>query len=361
MEATVDRSAVSSQIEQAFRKQAQKDDHVRNAYLLVHSDKLRVDLRVAEGETGSTPANMQQPVHMASVGKLYTATIISILRERGQLAFSDRISAYLDEDLMSGLHVYEGTDYSDEIRIRHLLNQSSGLYDAFWPLMERMIEDPSLQLTPREATLWGKEHLEPKAKPGDKHHYTDTNYHLLGLIVESITGRPFHEALHSLIFEPLDMGSAYMHGYSEPAVSPAYPPATLYLNGIEGLTVPGLAGIDYAGGGVMATLDDHLKFLQALVNQRLITAETLQTMLDDDYPSYPTIRYGYAIWKFITIPLLMPAKYYCWGCTGVTGAFLFYHPLTEAYIIGSFGDSSYQAKALQFMLRKIVRPLLKLT
>ncbi len=82
-----------------------------------------------------------QPNHLASVGKLFTATLIAMLYERGELDFTDRIGAYLDADLMKGLHVYRGRDYSNDITIRHLLMQTSGLYDVFYEMLERMISD----------------------------------------------------------------------------------------------------------------------------------------------------------------------------------------------------------------------------
>ena len=355
----MNRTDVVSRIETKFRQQAQKDDRVRNGYLLVHSDRLGIDLRVAEGTTRGVDAHVEQPLYLASVGKLFTATVISILYERGELSFGDRIAMYLDDELMNGLHVCKGEDYSDQIEVRHLLNQSSGLYDAFWPLLEKMIADPTLRMTPREAVMWGKEHLEPRAKPGERHHYSDTNYYLLGLIVESITGRPFHEALHGYIFDPLGMGSAYMQGYSEPAVESEYPLASFTLNDLDGSTIPGFPGIDYAGGGVIATMDDYLTFMQALVNHRLIEAETLQQMMSDDHRSYPTIRYGYAIWKMVSIPVIMPEKFTCWGCVGSTGAFLFYHPTSASYIVGTFNDASYMSKGLRWMLRNVVRELAK--
>ena len=353
----MDRAAVQSKIENAFRRQARKDDRVKNAYLLVYSEELGIDLRVAEGQTGSVEATTDQPLYLASVGKLFTATVVSMLYESGELSFHDKVSKYLDAELMDGLHIHKGRDYSDEIEIRHLLNQSSGLYDAFWPLLEKMIEDPTLRFTPREAVEWGKEHLEPEARPGQKHHYTDTNYWLLGMIVEAITGGPFHEALHRCIFDPLEMKHAYVQGYSEPAVESEYPVASFTLDDADGAAIPGLPGIDYAGGGVIAPLDDYLKFIQALVNHRLVNADTLNLMLSDDYRSYPTMRYGYALWKFVTIPLIMPEKYYCWGCAGATGAFLFYHPRTESHIIGTFNDVSYMAKGLRWMVSNVVRQL----
>ena len=358
MEVTVS-NALQSMIEAAFRRQVQSDRNVQNAYLLVESAKRDVALRVAEGVTGETPASLRQPIHMTSVGKLFTATVIGLLHDAGDLTFDAPIATYLDDELMRGLHVFRGQDLSDQIQVRHLLNQSSGLADNFWPLLQRMRDDPSLELTPRKAVLWGKEHLSPKARPGQRHHYTDTNYHLLGLIVEQVTGAPFHLALHEHIFSPLGLDSAYMQGYSRPAVDSDQPVADLYVDGVNYAGDTRFSRLDFAGGGVTAELDDYLAFMQALVEHRLVTEGTLDRMLDDDHRSLPGMRYGYATWKVVTVPLLMPAAYNCWGCVGVTGAFMFFHPGTESYVIGSFGDSSYRSKALRFMLSKVVRPLVK--
>lgn len=347
-----------ARIETSFRNQARKDPKVRNAYLLVHSDRLGVDLRIAEGRTGDTPANIRQAVHLASGGKLFTATAVAMLHEQGRLSFDDRIAEHLDPELMQGLHVHKGRDYSSEIRVSQLLNQTSGLNDCFWPLLKKLDENPGFRTTPREALMWGKANLKPKARPGSRHYYTDTNYYLLGLLVESVFGAPFHEALRALIFEPLGMGSAYLMGWSEPARKTELPPAGLYIKGTNYIGLPGAHGLDYAGGGVMAELADYLTFLEALAGHRLVRPETLERMMNDDRRSYPTIRYGYAIWKFVAVPIILPRKYECWGCVGVTGAFLFHHPGTDSYIIGSFGDASYRSKGLQFMLGKIIKPLL---
>ncbi len=280
-------TALQSRIEVAFRRQVQGDRNVKNAYLLVRSDGCDVDLRVAEGQTGGSAA------------------------------------------------------------------------DVFWPLLQRMRDEPSLELTPREAVLWGKEHLKPKSRPGERHHYTDTNCHLLGLIVEQVTGAPFHMALHGRIFTPLGMESAFMQGYSRPAVASDRPVADLCIDGANYAGDARFSCLDYAGGGVTADLGDYLAFMRALVEHRLVQRETLDRMLNDDHRSLPGMRYGYAIWKVVTVPLLMPAAFNCWGCVGVTGAFMFFHPRTASFVIGSFGDSSYRSKAVRFMLSKVLRPLVK--
>lgn len=355
-------AAISANIEASFRKQVQKDNKVNHAFLLVQSDKLDIDLQVTEGGPGNDPPPGNQPVHLASVGKLFTATLISILYEKGKLDFNDPISTYLDAELMQGLHVYKGKDYSAAITIRHLLKQTSGLHDVFHPLLDRMLNDPSFSITPREAVLWGKEHLPPVAVPGKKHVYTDTNYYLLGLIIENITGKPFPEVMHELIFAPLEMTHAYLHGFSKPEIASDHPTASLYIDDVDLLTIAGVHQIDYAGGSIVAPLDEFLIFMKSLVTHKLIKSETLARMIDDDdKQGFPAVgfSYGYGVWKINPIPILMPKTFYSWGCVGVTGAYMFYHPSTSSYIVGTFNDTSYMRKALQFMIRKIIRELVR--
>jgi D-alanyl-D-alanine carboxypeptidase len=322
---------------------------------------LNLHLNLAEGKTDGLDANPNQPLHLASVGKLFAATIIGILHDNGKLTFDDKISKYLDRELMDQLHLYKGRDYSDEIKISHLLKQTSGLNDVFYKLYKKLLKEPQV-ISSREAVLWGKENLKPVAEPGKKHFYTDTNYYLLGLIIENVTGKPYHEVLHEFIFRPLAMKNAYMHGFSQPAVPSEFPVARLYIKNVDLLSVEGLAQIDYAGGGVIALAEEFLAFMKALLNYQLVKKETLEQMLNDDIPmGFPTpgFNYGYSIWKFKTIPVLLPEKYVCWGCVGATGAFMFYHPKTESVIIGTFNEFSFRSKVLQFMIGSVVKQLVK--
>ncbi len=352
-------SKIAAVIEDSFRKKVKKAG-IRNAYLLVCSEKKGINMSIAEGKTGAAAPDPRQPVHMASVGKLFTSVIISMLYERGLLDFSDKIAKYLEPGLMKGLHIYKGTDYSGEIEIRHLLKQTSGLNDVFYVLYEKILKEKK-SYTPEDAVIWGKENLKPKSKPGAGHFYTDTNYYLLGMIAEKITGKHFHELLHEMIFDPLGMDNSCMYGYSQPRVKPEVPAAGLYIRGTNLLEVPGLFSIDFSGGGIIAPPADYLKFMRGLVHGKLIKKETLDRMINDDAamgPARPGMHYGYAVWKFTPVPILIPKKLSCWGCVGVTGAFMFYHPETDSYIIGSFNDMSTIYWALGFMLGKIIRPLL---
>jgi len=344
-------------IEKMFREQVKKDQKVKNAYLLVHSDGAGIHTNIAEGATGSVPAHPEQPNYMASVGKLFTSTLTSILFEKGKLSFDDCIAEYLDHELLDNLHVYKGNDYSSEIKISHLLNQTSGLPDNFSPLLEKLIEDRELSMTPKEAIVWAKNSLKPHFSPGGGFKYTDTNYHLLGLIIEKITGQPFHAALQEFFFEPLDMKHSYMLQYSEPMEKSPYPVADFFIRETRLNDIKGYASLDYSGGGVVAPTGDLLKFMQALAEYRIVTKDTLDIMKKERAKMGLGIYYGYGIWQFTTVPLLMPKKFNSWGVAGITGAFMFYHPEKDAYLIGNFNDSSYERKGLRFILFNVISKL----
>lgn len=352
---------IQQKIENSFRKKVCSDNRLKNAYLLVDCERLNIHINIAKGTTGDIPANPAQPNYMASVGKLFTSTLISILYEKGLLSFDDKISNYLDNELMDGLHVYRGKDYSHDINIKHLLKQTSGLYDSFWALLKELLKDHELNITPRDAIIWGKENKTPYAPPGKKAYYTDTNYYLLGLIIEKITKMPFHEALKEYIFKPLKMKHSYVLHSSEAIDKPEYPMAGFYVKGTNVAEIKNYIGIDYAGGGVVATLSDLLIFMKALVNHNIVSKNTLNTMLNDTAPLFVFNEYGYGIMKFKAIPLVMPAKYECWGHAGATGAFMFYHPHTESYVIGNFNDLAYTQKGVRFALTKVIKQLINLS
>jgi D-alanyl-D-alanine carboxypeptidase len=343
-------------IEDFFRKTVRQDAKLHNAHLLVHSEKLGLNLNIAEGLTGNTPAHENQPYYIASVSKLFAAVLTSILVEQGKLSFNDTISSYLDSDLLSNLHIYKGTDYTNDIRIRHLLNHTSGLNDFMEDkpkqgkaMRDLMFDEPDQVWTPKGVIQWSKEHLTSHFPPGEKFLYSDTGYHLLGLIIEKVTEVPYHEALRHYIFKPYGMVNSSFAHYSEPSEKTEYPLASLYGRNIDISKHQSLTFM-FAGGGVISTTTDQLKFMKALVNYKIIKKETFEKM-KDWAKFFMGIDYGYGIMNVKTVPILMPAKYNVWGNAGSTGTFMFYHPSTETYIIGGLNELTYGKKGIRFMLK----------
>ena len=238
---------------------------------------------------------------MASVGKIFTSVLISILYENDQLSFEDSITEYLYRELVKHLHVYKGKDYTNDIKIKHLLNQTSGLYDNFRPLLEKLLDDPNFTISPQEAITWAKIHQKPHFPPGNGFKYTDTHYHLLGIIIEKITGIPFYEAMNQYIYQPLGMMNSSVLHYSNPLDKDTQQLADFYVNKNNITNHKGCAGLDYVGGGVVSTGEDMLKFMKALVSYQLVNKETLEKMMNDKAKYGVGIDYGYGIMQFKTV------------------------------------------------------------
>ena len=345
-------------VENFFRNEVNKDHKIHNAYLLVHSEKLGIHLSIAEGLTNNVPANENQPYFVASIGKLFTSVLAGILVEQGKLSYEDTITQYLDDDLLHNLHVYKGKDYANQIRIRHLLNHTSGLHDYFGDkpnqgksMLDIILNEPSHFWTPQEVIQWSKEHLKSHFPPGKGFHYSDTGYHMLGLIIEKITSIPFHSALKQYIFQPLGMNHSYLIQHSEPLEVVDYPVAGVYIRNINVTQYRSLS-VDYAGGGIVATSEDLQKFMEALVKHVIIREDNFEKM--KDWAKFSIgIDYGYGLMNFKTIPVLMPVKYNVWGNAGSTGSFMFYHPEMDAYFVGSLNQFGYHSKGVRMMFKMI--------
>lgn len=357
----MDPSKTRQRITTLFEKLADSDRKIHNTHLLVHSDAHPLHLNLAGGNAKAIAGScveVGQPVFMASVGKLFTAALVAMLCEQAKLSFESRICDLLDPDLLNGLHVFKDKDYTGQIRLKHLLNHTSGLPDYFEDkpaggarMVEQILKEPERIYQPREVVAWSKENLKSKFPPGKGFHYSDTGYHLLGLAVEAVTGMPFHNALSHWVFEPLDMKQAFLIGHSLPREASPYPLAGVYFGDTDIVGYRSLS-VDYAGGGITAPLEDFLKFMQALAQGWLLSEQTLKKMADCARFA-PGIDYGYGMMKIRPVPVIMPERYSCWGNAGSTGAFLFYHPKLDAYLIGSLNQFRYHRKGISFMLRVI--------
>ncbi|MFY0545064.1 serine hydrolase domain-containing protein [Brevibacillus sp. H7] len=350
-------------IEKKLRGIVDSNPKLLNAYLLIHSDKLHIHWNMAYGQTDDMPADPEQPYHTASIGKTFTAVIIAMLVEEGKVRYSDPIAKYLPEEILKDLHIYKGKDYSNEIRIEHVVSNTSGLPDYYEDkpkggkhFLKILLEEPSRVWTPQETIQWSKQYLSPRFSPGNGLHYTNTGFNLLGLIIEKITSRPYHEVLHEYIFQRLHMNHSYLSQYSEPAVKSSYPVASLYS--LEGpINVENYRSFSsiYAAGQTVSTSEDLLVFMKALVGNQIIQHESLETM-QKWTKMWMGVDYGYGLMRVRMIPFIQ--KYNVWGHIGSTGSFLFYNPAMDVYIIGTFNKVGYVGQSVRFAFH-ILRTLSK--
>ena len=155
-----------------------------------------------------------------------------------------------------------------------MLNHTSGIHDYLGDkpnhttsMLEQIVSESSRFWTSKEVIQWSKENLHSHFPPGKGFHYSDTGYHLLGLIISKIASMSFHSALKQYIFQPLGMNHSYLAQHSEPAIKSDYHVADIYIGETKiDVAQTRSLSIDYAGGGIISTSDDLLAFIKALVN-----------------------------------------------------------------------------------------------
>jgi D-alanyl-D-alanine carboxypeptidase len=350
-------------IEEKFTKMVDSSDKIPSGYLLIHSDKHSIHWSMAHGQTESAAAHADQPYHTASIGKIFTAALIALLVQDGKIHYSDPISKYLSDELLDGLHIYKGIEYSKDITVEHLVSNTSGLPDFYEekpkrgkPFLDIILVDPKRRWTGEETIEWTKQNLKARFKPGEKCHYTNTAYNLLGLIIENVTSKPYHEALHEYLFKPLHMKHSYLSQYSEPEEQSAYPVAHVFLkdrpiNVEEHISFSSI----YSGGQTVSTSEDLVTFLKALVEYQLLSKESLQKMMQWR-KLWMGIDYGYGLMKIRMMPFT--DKYNVWGGLGSLGSFMLYNPTYDLYIVGNFNSRGLVGKSVRFVF-SVIRTIAK--
>ncbi|MEM7735450.1 MAG: serine hydrolase domain-containing protein [Deinococcota bacterium] len=230
------------------------------------------------------PMTIDTPFRTASTTKMITATLVMKLAEDGELSIGDTMDDYFPAALTNRLHVYESRSYGANITIEQLLSHTSGLADYFFDgdangngtpdFLEIILTDTDKLWEPLELVNYTINTLPPLFAPGTSYHYSDTNYVLLGLIIEQVTDKPLHEAYREYIFEPLGMDDTYLE-HREAARSG--PPADTYIDDFN-TSIKSLSS-DWAGGGLVSTTDDLTRFIRAFADGKIVDTSTRDNML----------------------------------------------------------------------------------
>jgi len=282
---------------------------------------------------------------IASVTKLYVTAVMLMLRAQGSLAFSDKIYEYFSEELIDKIHVFEGVDYTKEITIAHLLSNTSGIPDYFYydkPKGEAA-DDLILgndQPWPLDQALKSAKAKKPKFKPGQrgKVHYSDTNYQLLGGIIEKVTGKRIGEVFEEYIFQPLNLKDTYAYQDINDTT-----PVPIYYK-YRKVHAPRYMASVTAEGGIVSTAKETMKFLKAFFNGSFFPQETLKELKKNWNMIYfpGQFYFGLGLEKLWTPRIFSPFSPIgeIFGFWGQTGAFAFYNPDTDLYFTGTINQAS---------------------
>jgi D-alanyl-D-alanine carboxypeptidase len=228
-------------------------------------------IRLSSGHSNLSPVEPMRtdlPARIGGVTKSYTATVVLQLVAEHRLRLDDTVEKWLPGAIPTGAG----------ITVRQLLNHTSGVFDyvkdprTWAPYLEG---DWTRIFDPADGVRYAAEH-DPLFPPGTALSYSNSNYLLLAMIVETITGRSIGAELRRRIFTPLglahtsyptssDIAGRYVHGY----IADTTPPVDI---------TPLSPTVYAAAGAVLSSADDVARFYRALLGGRLIPPGLLARM-----------------------------------------------------------------------------------
>jgi D-alanyl-D-alanine carboxypeptidase len=338
--------------------------NVRSGVLLVEGPDFEW-----EGASGVAFAESESPIlpHdqfvVNSVAKMMTATIALRLVEAGDFALDDPIARYLPDSLVAGLNVYEGQEYSGTITLRHLLSHTSGIEDDWRcaDFFDLVATDSARRWTPEETIQFVKDRCAPRFRPGDGFHYSDTGYNVLGLLLQSVTGRALHELYREILLDPLGMDHTYRPAYESARPSlPGRKPSERYLDDIECTLWPSVMTADWGGGGLVSTAQDLDRFLRAFVHNEIFQDPATRDEMFDWVESGPFHNYGLGISRVLFDRSESPLHAglgEIWGHAGSSHVFMFYWPREDITMVGTLNQLDVNG-SLYDTLAAIMRTIL---
>lgn len=227
---------------------------------------------------GKVPFRDNMVAWVYSITKIFTATLTMMAVEAGKISLDQTISAYLPADLIDKLANY------NRITVRQLLNHSSGLRNfTVMPAYQlAQFNQPFSQpdLMEQLAFAYGKPAL---FEPGTDFYYSNTNYLLLQFILEQVNKTDYRTLLQKNIVEPLQLKHFYLEPDDAQVKALGFPNYYFerHADGqLENVTAWNNAiGQALAGyGGIAANGQDIILFLEALLEGKLISQQSLEQM-----------------------------------------------------------------------------------
>lgn len=201
------------------------------------------------------PFTADTVLRLGSTSKHLCATCVLLLENEGKLKLEDDIRAY----------VPELPDYGEVITLRHLLTMTSGLWDGINILLFAGLDAESPL---KHQQLFDLYCTQPQLmfRPGDDCTYSNTNYSLISLVVERVSGLSLAEFMRTRIFKPLSMDRSRLTPFMDETIDNK---ARGYMPAGDGAFRAGYMRIELDGnGGVDSTINDMLKWFANYRNDR---------------------------------------------------------------------------------------------
>lgn len=211
---------------------------------------------------------------IGSITKQFVATGIVQLEEKGLLKFDDKVSNYIS-----------GLKYGDVISIHNLLTHTSGLLNVT-DLPEFYILSNA---TPMEIVDLVKD-IDLIFQPGEQFLYNNTNYILLGMILEKVSGETMEDYFNNHFFSPLGMkDTGIVYGENSANIATPYQG---YIETYEVDDKPLLAHA-YGAGSVYSTVEDMYRWNEALEDEKILSKEAKEKLFEGHESMGGTLKYAY--------------------------------------------------------------------
>jgi len=275
---------------------------------------------------GSAPMQTDTPFEIASITKMVTAVTVLKLVEEGKIRLDSRVEDLLPAELARGF---------GNITVEQLLTHTSGLPD-YWAdksrgFLRAFLAEPGRMWKPGDILSYAR--AMPAKPPGKKFRYADTNYVLLGLIIEQATKQPLHQAFREMIFDPLGMNDTWLTYHEGPrGIAPSH-----RFEGKEDLHAVPRQSADWAGGGLMSTTRDLERLLRGMASGGLFkNHNTLDLMRKAAVPvGEESISYGMGIFRV----KLDNGLGELWGHDGHGNSFAYYWPERGLFFTGTLNQT----------------------
>ena len=290
-------------------------------------------------------------LRVGSVTKTFTAVAVLQLVETGALRLGDAVSQWAPT-----------VPYGDVITVEHLLRHTSGLfnYTDSQAFMAAATNNAPIW-TPQELIAYAtvENHLFP---PGSNWAYSNTNYILLGMIVEAVTRQPLAHAYRHGIFIPLKMTDSFLDG--EESIPDGFAPG--YASNPENpsqfveMTHVMHVSAAWAAGGIVSTADDLLAFDGALFGGKLVKPDTFSRMKDFVSASNPIFPFvgGYGLGLVAMRIDGKPAFGHLGNIPGYSSLIAFL-PGADLYLVILMNQSFTQAENKQMNVETVAETVLQ--
>jgi D-alanyl-D-alanine carboxypeptidase len=228
-----------------------------------------------------TPMKPIDRMLAGSVGKTFAAaTALQLVRE-GKIGLDDKIEKYLGGELW-----FSRLPNAKAITVRQLMNHTSGLvrYEFKEQFTKDLTANPEKIWQPSELVAYLLDEKAP-FEPGKGWDYSDTNYIVLGMIIEKVTGRKFYDEANRRLIKPLKLSNTIpQDGPRLKGVVQGYAGANNPFGGTDAMIVNGKFAInpqfEWTGGGYASTATDLARWAKMIYEGKAFSPELLPQVLD---------------------------------------------------------------------------------